>query len=124
MNFYPVLPLQAAAAPGGSIPFFLPMILIGLIFYFLVIRPQNKTQKEHDAALTTAGKGDQVVTRGGLHGKVASVEADTFVIEIGSVKGSPIKVTVEKKSVDKLTKGGSVSTDTKTDTKSKGGDKS
>ena len=107
MNFYPTLPMQAAAAQGGSIPFFLPMILIGLIFYFLVIRPQNKKQKDHDGALKTAGKGDLVVTRGGLHGKVVSVDDDTFVIEVGTVKGSPLKLTVDQKSVEKLTKAGS-----------------
>ncbi|MCP4035345.1 MAG: preprotein translocase subunit YajC [bacterium] len=106
MTLYPSLPLQAASAQGGTIPFFVPMILIGLIFYFLVIRPQNKTQRTHDEALKTAGKGDHVVTRGGLHGKVVSVEEETFSVEIGSVKGSPIKVTVEKKSVDRLTKAG------------------
>jgi len=120
MTLYPTLPLQAASAQGGSIPFFVPMILIGLIFYFLVIRPQNKQQREHDEALKTAGKGDLVVTRGGLHGKVAAVEDDTFVIEVGTLKGSPIKLTVEKKSVDRLTKAGSG--DTKTDSKKKGGD--
>jgi preprotein translocase subunit YajC len=118
MNFYPMLPMQAASAQGGGIPFFVPMILIGLIFYFLVIRPQNKTQKDHDTALTSAGKGDQVVTRGGLHGKVASVDGDTFLIEIGTVKGSAIKVTVEKKSIEKLTKAGS----TAVESKGKGGE--
>ncbi|MDP6977367.1 MAG: preprotein translocase subunit YajC [Myxococcota bacterium] len=121
MTLYPTLPLQAASAQGGSIPFFIPMILIGLIFYFLVIRPQNRSQKEHDEALKTAGKGDLVVTRGGLHGKVASVDDDTFVIEVGTLKGSPIKLTVEKKSVDRLTKAGT--SDAKTDSK-KGGDAS
>lgn len=107
MNLYPILPLQAAAAQGGGIPFFMPMILIGLIFYFLVIRPQNKKQSDHASALKTAGKGDLVVTRGGLHGKVVSVDDDTFVIEVGTVKGSPLKVTVDQKSVEKLTKAGS-----------------
>jgi preprotein translocase subunit YajC len=113
MNFYPMLPLQAASAQGGSIPFFLPMILIGLIFYFLVIRPQNKKQGDHESALKTAGKGDLVVTRGGLHGKVSSVVDDTFIIEVGTVKGSPLKVTVDQKSVEKLTKAGSSSSDAK-----------
>lgn len=108
MTLYPTLPLQAAGAGGSGIPFFVPMILIGLIFYFLVIRPQNRQQKDHDEALKTAGKGDQVVTRGGLHGKVVTVEDDTFVIEVGTLKGSPIKLTVEKKSIDRLTKAGAV----------------
>jgi len=79
MNFYPALPMQAASAQGGGIPFFVPMILIGLIFYFLVIRPQNKSQRDHEGALNTAGKGDLVVTKGGLHGKVVSVDEDTFL---------------------------------------------
>ncbi len=118
MNLYPALPLQAASAQGGSIPFFIPMILIGLIFYFLVIRPQNKTQKDHEGALKTAGKGDLVVTRGGLHGKVVSVDEETFLIEIGTVKGSALKVTVEKKSIEKLTKAGAAVSKTK----GKGGD--
>ncbi|MBW2724325.1 MAG: preprotein translocase subunit YajC [Deltaproteobacteria bacterium] len=113
MNFYPMLPMQAAAAQGGGIPFFVPMILIGLIFYFLVIRPQNKTQRDHEGALSTAGKGDLVVTKGGLHGKVASVDEDTFLIEIGTVKGSALKVTVEKKSIEKLTKAGSAVAESK-----------
>ena len=120
MNFYPTLPLQAASAQGGSIPFFLPMILIGLIFYFLVIRPQNKKQGDHDAALKTAGKGDHVVTRGGLHGKVTSVDDDTFVIEVGTVKGSALKVTVDQKSIEKLTKAGTAVGDAK----GKGGESS
>ncbi|MCH7866183.1 MAG: preprotein translocase subunit YajC [Myxococcales bacterium] len=113
MNFYPTLPMEAAAAQGGSIPFFLPMILIGLIFYFLVIRPQNKKQKDHDAALKTAGKGDLVVSRGGLHGKVVSVGDDTFVIEVGTVKGSALKVTVDQRSIEKLTKAGAGVSDAK-----------
>lgn len=119
MKFYPNLPHQAADALGGGIPFYFPMILIGLIFYFLVIRPQNKSQREHDDALKTAGKGDQVVTSGGLHGKVASVDGDTFVIEVGSVKGSPVKLTVEQKNITKLTKAGSGDSDAK----GNGGDK-
>lgn len=120
MTFYPTLPLQQASAQGGGISIFVPMILIGLIFYFLVIRPQNRTQRDHDDALKTAGKGDQVVTSGGLHGKVSSVDEDTFVIEIGSLKGSPLKVTVDKKSVTKLTKVGTGDSDAK----GKGGEKS
>lgn len=118
MNVDFMLPLQAASAQGGSIPFYFPLIVIGLIFYFLVIRPQNRAQSDHDNALKTAGKGDLVVTRGGLHGKVASVDEDTFLIEVGTVKGSALKVTVDKKSIEKLTKAGSGDSDAK----GKGGD--
>jgi preprotein translocase subunit YajC len=109
MNFNPVLPMQAAAAQGGpAIPFILPMILIGLIFYFLVIRPQNKQQRDHDDTLKSAGKGDAVVTRGGIHGKIVSVDDDTFGVEIGTVKGSALKVKVDKNRIEKITKVGAV----------------
>jgi preprotein translocase subunit YajC len=107
MNFFPALPMQAAAAQGGpTIPFVLPMILIGLIFYFLVIRPQNKQQRGHDDALKSAGKGDLVVTRGGIHGKIVGVDDNTFSVEIGIVKGSALKVSVDKDKIEKITKAG------------------
>ena len=70
-------PLQAQ--PGGpDFSFFLMMGAIFAIFYFLVIRPQQKQQKERDAFLRTAARGDSVVTAGGLHGKVAAVEVSTL----------------------------------------------
>ena len=72
---------QAAAAPGGTgalIQNFAPLILIFVIMYFLMIRPQQKKLKDHKAMVEALRRGDQVVTQGGIIGKVSRVlEGDT-----------------------------------------------
>jgi preprotein translocase subunit YajC len=70
-------PAQAAPA-GFDIMGLLPLILIMVIFYFMLIRPQAKKAKEHKAMLDALQKGDEVVTQGGTLGKVAKV-ADNYV---------------------------------------------
>jgi preprotein translocase YajC subunit len=77
MNFlFGLVPLQAQ--PEGS-PFgaFVPIILITAIFYLLLIRPQQKKQKQLEAMIKAIDKGDNVVTSGGLHGKVIGVTDDS-----------------------------------------------
>jgi len=68
----------------------LPFILIGFVFYFLLIRPQNKRMKEHKAMLAAVTRGDTVVTSGGLVGKVIKVTDDELTIDAGS--GVKLKV--------------------------------
>jgi len=83
------------AADGGG---YTQLILFGgiaLVFYFFMIRPQQKKQKEQKKFLEEIKKGDQVVTVGGLHGKVLSVDDATVVLEID--KG--VKVTIQKSSI-------------------------
>ena len=63
--FPTVVPLQAAEPVGMDMSFFLVMGVIFLIFYMLVMRPQQKRQREHEAALKAVGKGDRVITTGG-----------------------------------------------------------
>ncbi|HEU0310640.1 MAG TPA: preprotein translocase subunit YajC, partial [Sphingomicrobium sp.] len=73
--------LAAAAAPSAGTSFFIqtiPLVLIFVIFWFLLIRPQQKRMKEHQAQITAVKKGDRVVTGGGLIGKVTKV-TDTEV---------------------------------------------
>ncbi len=62
---------------------FMPMILIFVIFYFLMIRPQQKKQKELQAMITGIKKGDKVVTNGGILGTVSSIQDDYVVITTG-----------------------------------------
>lgn len=101
-------PLQAQ--PGGAdFSFFLMMGAIFLIFYFLVIRPQQRQQKERERFLRTATKGDDIVTQGGLHGKVAAVDDDVLEVEIARVRGEKVKVRVSLSRVDQLTKAGQAS---------------
>jgi preprotein translocase subunit YajC len=79
---------QAAAgeaAPGGQfsgIVSFAPFILIIAIFYFLIIRPQNKKQKETQKMLGALKKGDKVVTVGGVHGTISTVRESTVVLRV------------------------------------------
>ncbi|MCK4441876.1 MAG: preprotein translocase subunit YajC [Sulfurovaceae bacterium] len=61
---------------------FLPLILLFGIFYFLIIRPQQKQQKEHQEMLEALKKGDKILTTGGLYGEVAKVEEDFIKIKL------------------------------------------
>ncbi len=73
---------QGGGAPGNPLISFLPLIVIFLIFYFLLIRPQQKRAKEHRAFLESLKRGDEVVTTGGLIGKVTGLTDDVVTLEI------------------------------------------
>jgi len=60
-------------------PILMMLVMFG-IFYFILIRPQVKKQKEHTAALSKLGKGDEVITRGGLIGKITGVTDDNILV--------------------------------------------
>jgi len=79
-------------AGGGQSPIasLIPLVLMFGIFYFLLIRPQQKKAKEHRAMMEALKKGDQVVTAGGIHGKITAVEESVVSLEIAS--GVNIKV--------------------------------
>lgn len=80
----------AGTGPQGGLIAFLPMIALFVIFYFLLIRPQQKRQKEHKAMLEAISKGDEVVTMGGLLGKVVDLNENFMTLEIA--KGTQVKV--------------------------------
>lgn len=91
----------AAAAPqgrGGGIENFLPLILIFVVFYFLLIRPQQKKMKDHRKMLNVLKRGDRVVTSGGLHATVSSLKGNLVEVEIAR----DVKVTVSKNSISTL----------------------
>ncbi|WEF23059.1 preprotein translocase subunit YajC [Paracoccus sp. S3-43] len=78
---------QAAAgggAPGAALMQFVPLILIFAIMYFLMIRPQQKRVKQHREMVAALKKGDQVVTQGGIIGKVSSVRDEELEVEIAT----------------------------------------
>ena len=72
----------AASPPGGGLSMFVMMGLFVVIFYFLLIRPQQKKQKEHQAMLGKIAAGDEVVTAGGILGKVIEVGDNFLTLEI------------------------------------------
>jgi preprotein translocase subunit YajC len=67
----------------GALAQFLPLILLFVIFYFLIIRPQQKQQKAHKEMLASLKKGDKIVTSGGLIAEVVKPEEDFIKIKIG-----------------------------------------
>ena len=78
--------LAAAAAPSGGTSFFIqtiPLVLVFVIFWFLMIRPQQRRMKEHQAQIAAVKKGDRVVTGGGLIGKVTKVNDTEVEVELG-----------------------------------------
>ena len=82
-----VLHLLSAAATGGDAPpawtSFVPLVAMVVIFWFLIIRPQMRQQKAHREKIAGLKKGDQVVTAGGLIGKVLKVDDHYVELELG-----------------------------------------
>ena len=73
----------------------MPLMLIFLVFYFLIIRPQQNKIKEHNAMVNSVKKGDEVVTQGGLIGKISKVSEHEVIIDFGdNVSISAIKSTL------------------------------
>ncbi len=79
-----MIPLQA---DGVGFVQFLPIILILVVFWFLIIRPQQREQKERRAMQDALKKGDRVVTSGGVHGVVNGVEEHVITLEVGAGQG-------------------------------------
>ena len=74
---------QAAGGEPNTLMSFLPLIIIFVIFYFLLIRPQMKRAKEHKNLVAALGVGDEVVTNGGLLGKITKVGESFVTVELG-----------------------------------------
>lgn len=86
-------------ASGGGIMDFMPLILIVVIMYFFMIRPQVKKQKEEAKFRSEIKKGDQVITLGGIHVKVLEVHEHTLLV---SAEGGSAKFKINKTSIAKL----------------------
>lgn len=69
---------------GNLLTMFAPLAIIFVIFYFLLIRPQQKQQKKLQQMLTAMRKGDEVVTRGGIHGRIAAIAENIVTVEIAN----------------------------------------
>ena len=81
---------QAGGEAGGSLFSLLPLVVIFVLFYFLLIRPQQKRAKQHKEMVAALSKGEEVGTNGGLVGKVIEVDDNFITVEISS--GLNVKV--------------------------------
>ena len=93
----PQVPVTPQSAALGFLPIF---IIIG-IFYFLLILPQQRKQKKHQDMIDSLKSGDEIVTVGGLYGKIVEVRAETFLVEIAS----NTRVRISRKAVSHKTSG-------------------
>jgi len=86
------MPQSSAASPLVQL---FPLVLIFVIFYFLLIRPQKQKEKEHQKMIAGINKNDEIVTLGGIHGTVANVKEKTLTLRIDE----NVKMEIEKSSV-------------------------
>jgi len=91
------------AQGGGALGALLPFVLIIIIFYFMLIRPQRKQAKMHRDMLAALSVGDEVMTAGGIFGKVLSVGENAVQLEVGGMK-----MAVQKQSVQVLLPAGTL----------------
>ncbi|CAM0998121.1 MULTISPECIES: preprotein translocase subunit YajC [Rhodanobacter] len=105
---FPISPVLAqAAAPqpaGGGMSMIIMMVVLFGLMYFMMIRPQAKRQKEHRALIAGLAKGDEVVTNGGIAGRVDEVGETFITVEIAS----NVKVKVQKGAVQQVLPKGSL----------------
>ncbi|MGB3289223.1 MAG: preprotein translocase subunit YajC [Burkholderiaceae bacterium] len=102
--------ITAQAAPGGenALMGMLPIILMFVILYFLMIRPQMKRQKEHRNMVAALAKGDEVITTGGLLGKVTKVSDSYITVEISMLGDKPVETVVQRNAVTSILPKGTI----------------
>ena len=103
--FYLVLAQAQTASPtgaGGGIGFFVPMILIFVMMYFVMIRPQRKRQMEQQRLVSALKTGDRVVTNAGIHGLISNVKDSTVIVKVAD----NVKIEMEKSAVTTVLKEG------------------
>ena len=91
------------AEGAGGFTGFIPIILMFVIFYFLLIRPQQKRQKESRNMISNLKKGDRIITSGGLHGRITGLDETTLTLEIAD----KVRVKVGRSSVSGMLQQGS-----------------
>ncbi len=90
--------------PGSPLGMLVPFACIGVIFYFLIFRPQAKKQKEHEALVKSIKTGDKVITSGGIHGLISNVKESTVIVKIAE----NVKVEIDKSAVATVSKAATV----------------
>ena len=88
----------AQQSPLGGM--FIPIILIYIIFYFILIRPQRKEQKQHKVMLANLKKNDEVITTGGIHGTIVNIKENTFMLRVDD----NVRIEVNKSAIATLKK--------------------
>jgi preprotein translocase subunit YajC len=112
MSAVDTLKLITAQAAGGenALMGMLPIILMFVVLYFLMIRPQMKRQKEHRNLVAALAKGDEVITSGGLLGKVSKVGDSYITIEVSTLADKPVEAVLQRTAVTAVLPKGTIKT--------------
>jgi preprotein translocase subunit YajC len=107
MSFLPFISdayAQGASGPGepSSFPFMLFIIVMFVFMYLMVIRPQQKRQKEMKTMIEALNKGDEIVTTGGLVGRITELSDQFLTLQVATAGGQPIAVSVQRSAVATL----------------------
>jgi len=92
----------AAADPTGGLMGMLPILLMFVVLWFVMIRPQMKKAKEQQKMVSELAKGDEVVTQGGIAGRISKVGENYLSLEVAEGKDGPVVITVQKNAVGAL----------------------
>ncbi|HTK80950.1 MAG TPA: preprotein translocase subunit YajC [Bacteroidota bacterium] len=93
---------QAGSGGGGIFSALVPILLVFLIFYFMILRPQQKKQKDREKLLSGIQKGDKIITVGGMHGTVIGLEEKTVLVQITD----EVKVKFERSAISTINRPG------------------
>lgn len=101
-NAYAQAAQGAIQDPTGGLMGLLPIILMFIVLWFLMIRPQMKKSKEHQKMIGELQKGDEVVTQGGMAGRIVKVGENYVTLEIAERKDGPVEVQIQKQAIGAL----------------------
>lgn len=109
-NAYAQAAQGASQDPTGGLMGLLPIILMFIVLWFLMIRPQMKKAKEHQKLIGELQKGDEVVTQGGMAGRIVKVGENYVTVEIAERKDGPVEVLIQKQAIGALLPKGTLKT--------------
>lgn len=112
MTLTDILSVVPAQMEGGqsTLMNMLPIILMFVILYFLMIRPQMKRQKEHRNLVANLAKGDEVITGGGILGKISKVSDNYITLEVADLADKPVEMLVQRQAVSSVLPKGTIKT--------------
>ncbi len=99
---------SSPAKDGGILMNVLPIILVFGVLYLTMIRPQMKRQKEHKNLISNLSNGDEIVTNGGILGKVVRIQTNYLILEIADLSGKSIEMVIQKAAVSSVLPKGTI----------------
>lgn len=100
--------IAQAPAEGNALMGMLPIILMFVILYFLMIRPQMKRQKEHRNMVANLAKGDEIITSGGMLGKVTKVTESYITVEVSDLADKPVEAVFQRTAISAVLPKGTI----------------